>query len=158
MKKPIQKQKFVGMEAPAVKLIMSNQETKVIGMMADKIQVMITLLSTDDLDELLVDVIKKHQAKSYIYIISPQVIENSAIDSSMTTTECEIFSFKYGVYMDDVRCAKSIFIINKDGEIAYRELVVEDDKPLNIEAFDEALGREIAFKPKGHTHENWMSV
>jgi len=157
MGKPIQKQKFVGMEAPAVKLTMADGETKVIGMMAEKIQVMITLPSAKDLSDRLLESIKKYQEQSFIYIISPETI-NSQLDSSMITMDCEVFSLKYGVFMPESGCAKSLFIINKEGEIEYRELVVEEDALLDIEAFDKALEEAIAFKAKGHTHENWMSV
>jgi len=157
MTKPIQKQKFVGMEAPAVKLTMINDETKVIGMMAEKIQVMITLPSAKDLNDEILAIINKHQEKSFIYIISPEKIDRG-VDNSMITMDCEKFSLKYGVFMPESGCAKSIFIINKEGEIVYRELVVDKDELLNTQAFDEALAEAIAFKAKGHTHENWMSV
>jgi thiol peroxidase len=157
MTKPIQKQKFVGMEAPAVRVTMASGEMKVIGMMAEKVQVMVTLPSAQDLNDKLLESIEKYQKQSLIYIISPETIDRG-VDSSMVTADCEIFSLKYGVFMPESGCAKSLFIINKEGEIEYRELVVEEDAPLDIEAFDEALGKAIAFKAKGHTHENWMSV
>jgi len=157
MAKAIQKQKFVGMEAPAVRVGMLNSETKVIGMMADKVQVMITLPQATDLSSELLEVINKHKEKSYIYTISPDEID-SGLDSAMVTTDCEAFSLKYGVFMAESGCSKSIFVIDKEGEIVYKELVVPKDELLDTKAFDEALGEAIAFKAKGHTHENWMSV
>ena len=53
------KERFVGGEAPAILIKMANGEEKVIGMMADKVQVMITLPFANSLSAHLKSVIEK---------------------------------------------------------------------------------------------------
>jgi len=154
--KPLQKQRFVGMEAPAVRLKDTHGEEKVIGMMAPKVQVMVTIPTANDLTAELLEVLYRHAQKALIYLICPEAIE-SDLGSIVSTLECEKFSLKYGVYRDE-SCVGAIFVINKDGEIVYRDLAVLDGERLDVEAFDTALGEAIRFKKKGHTHEEWMGV
>ncbi|MEA3353210.1 MAG: hypothetical protein U9Q33_05310, partial [Campylobacterota bacterium] len=63
-----------------------------------------------------------------------------------------------GVYATDELCAKSIFIINKEGEIVYKEILEDLESEFNLKVFDKKLTEAIKFKKKGHTHENWMGV
>ncbi|KIM13220.1 MAG: hypothetical protein KU38_00730 [Sulfurovum sp. FS08-3] len=155
---PLQKkERKIGSEAPAVKLTMQSGQTKVIGMMAPKVQAMITLPQSDSLSTELLEVIEKHKERSFIYIIASQPLDN-AYDSDFYSLEFHDFAMKFGVYATDEVCAQSIFIINKEGEIVYREIVANLSDGLNIEAFDSALNEAIKFKKKGHTHENWMGV
>jgi len=151
------KERKVGSEAPAVRVKMLSGETKVIGMMADKVQVMITLPKADSLSSELLEVINKHSAKSLIYTIAaaPQTL---AYDNTLSSVEFKDFAMKFGVFASDEVCAKSVFIINKDGEIVYREVVGNLDDSFDLGAFDSALDEAIKFKKKGHTHENWMGV
>jgi thiol peroxidase len=151
------RERKVGSEAPAVRLKVESGETKVVGMMADKVQVMITLPKTDSLNSQLLEVIEKHKAKSLIYVVASSALENG-YDSDFYSTEFKDFAMKFGVYVNDEVCAKSIFIINKDGEIVYREIIGNLDDGFDTESFESALDEAIKFKKKGHTHENWMSV
>lgn len=150
------KERNVGSEAPAIRVKMLNGETKVIGMMADKVQVMITLPYGSQLNTALYEVISKHQDKALIYLLSPEII--SLTSPEMTSTDFSNFSKKFGVFVSDTLCAVSVFIINKDGEVVYKEIAKTIEGMFDSAAFDKALGKTIAFKKKGHTHENWMGV
>jgi len=150
------KDRAIGTEAPAIRVKMDDGETKVIGMMADKIQVFITMPNEESLTSELESILKKH-TKSLIYIISANPITKS-LDNIDTSSDFKDFSLKMGVNIDDTLCAKSIFIINKDGEIEYKEIVPNLTDEFNLIQFDESLDKAIKFKKKGHTHENWMGV
>ena len=71
------KDRVVGGEAPAILVKMLDGESKVIGMMADKVQVMITLPYKDSLSDELKTIIEKYQEKALIYIISSQPLDNT---------------------------------------------------------------------------------
>jgi thiol peroxidase len=151
------KDRKVGSEAPALRVKMLSGETKVIGMMADKVQVFITLPFEDSLSNELESIINKHKEKSNIYIISSTNLEKD-VDNSSSSVEFKDFSLKMGVFVNDTLCAKSIFIINKDGEIVYKEVLEDLVSEFDLNGFDENLDGAIKFKKKGHTHENWMGV
>jgi len=151
------RERTVGSEAPAVRVKMQSGEEKVIGMLADKVQVMITLPKADTLSTELLAVIEKHQSKSLIYLIASTPLEQD-YNPDFYSTDFVNFAMKFGVYASDEVCAKSIFVINKDGEIVYREIVDNLEDGFDITAFETALDEAIKFKKKGHTHENWMSV
>ncbi len=150
------KDRAIGTEAPAIRVKMDDGETKVIGMMADKIQVFITIPNEESLTSELESILTKH-TKALIYIISANPITKS-LDNIDTSSDFKDFSLKMGVNVDDTLCAKSIFIINKDGEIEYKEIVPNLTDEFNLIQFDESLDKAIKFKKKGHTHENWMGV
>lgn len=147
----------VGSEAPASRVEMLSGETKVIGMMAERVQVMITLANCDDLTEGLLKVINKHSPKAYIYIMASTELDTK-YDESMTSLNIKDFTLKYGVNINDNLCAKSIFIIDKEGEIVYKEILPDLLCEFDLEEFDQKLSEAIKFKKKGHTHENWMGV
>lgn len=147
-----QKERKIGSEAPAVRIKMLSDETKVIGMMADKVQVMLSLSEANALRHELLNVIQKHREKSLIYTFCSEPIEATPRD--FTSTDCVSFGTKFGVLQSDDQCQNAVFIINKDGEIVYKEVA----EALDSSALDEALDRAIKFKKKGHTHENWMGV
>jgi thiol peroxidase len=139
-----------------MRVLMDSGETKVIGMMADKVQVFITLPYKDGINQKLEEIINKHKAKSLIYLIGSQKLESS-LDVDISS-DFKNLSLKMGVYINDELCAKSIFIINKDGEIVYKQIVESLDGEFDFDSFDSALDEAISFKKKGHTHENWMGV
>ena len=76
----------------------------------------------------------------------------------MTSLEIKEFTLKYGVNICAMACAKSIFIVNKDGEIEYKEVLADTVSEFNLQLFDEELDKAIKFKKEGHTHENWMGA
>jgi thioredoxin-dependent peroxiredoxin len=146
----------VGSEAPALRVTMNNGEVKVIGMMADKVQVFVSVPYKNGLSDKMVEIINKHKEKSLIYVISSEALDDS-LDVDIST-DFKDFSLKMGLNINDTLCAKSVFIINKDGEFIYKEILDTLDGEFDTDAFDTALNEAIKFKKKGHTHENWMGV
>lgn len=151
------KDRKVGSEAPALRVNMLNGEMKVIGMMAEKVQVLVSLPYSDSLSDGLKTILDKHTAKSLIYIVSAQELDKD-VDSTCSSIDFKDFSMKMGVYINDEICAKSVFIINKDGEIVYKQILNTLDGEFDLELLDVSLDEAIKFKKKGHTHENWMGV
>ncbi len=147
----------VGSEAPAFCLDMSNGEIKVIGMMATKVQVMITLPFHHSMSEPLHNIIAKYEDQAFIYIISSQALDQKHNLECLSTDFVE-FSKKFGVYIDETLCAKSVFIINKDGKFVYKEITPNIEDEFDLEMLDSKLGEAIHFKQKGHAHENWMGA
>ncbi len=151
------KQRALKSEAPALRVTMLDGETKVIGMMADKVQVMISLPYSNSMSDSLENIINKHKEKSLIYTISSESLDKN-VDPTFSSTSFTDYAMKMGVYVNDTVCAKSIFIINKDGEIVYKEILKTLEEEFDLELFDTSLDEAIKFKKKGHTHENWMGV
>lgn len=151
------KQRQLGSEAPAIRVKMLNGETKVIGMMADKVQVFLTLPYSDSLSDGLMDILEQYKDKSLIYIISSRELDKN-VDQAFSSIEFKELASKMGVYVNETLCAKSIFIINKDGEIVYKDILENLSDKFDLEKFDTALDEAIKFKKKGHTHENWMGI
>ena len=85
-------------------------------------------------------------------------VEKFAIDKSFISNEFKDFPIKFGVNIDDTMIANSIFIIDKEGLIKYKEIPSDLDDDFNIEQFDLSLNEVLNFKAKGHSHENWMGV
>jgi len=148
------KERKLGSEAPAIRVKMDNAETKVIGMMADKVQVFITVPFENGFSQTMKKLIENYQDKALIYLFCPKKITTELnID---TSTDFEETTLKLGVNINDQLCAKSIFIINKDGEFIYKEILETLEDEFDTKRFDTALDEAIKFKKKGHTHENWM--
>lgn len=152
-----QKQRLVGSEAPAIKLKMLNNEEKVIGMLAEKVQVMISLPFSDSLSRELLSLIEKYEDKAFIYLIAANAPTNK-VNTANSSTDFYPFTFKYGINIDEQNCQKAIFIVNKDGEIVFRNVLDKPQDNFDIHVVDIAIDNAIRFKKKGHTHEEWMSV
>jgi thiol peroxidase len=151
------KDRKVGGEAPAVKVKMLNGEDKVIGMLADKVQVMITLPYSHSLNDEVYNVVNKHKEKANIYLITSDIFALD-VDEDFSSTDFKNFSMKFGVYMDESICAKSVFIIDKEGEIVYKDVLADVKDEFDVSVLDEQIQKAIEFKKKGHTHENWMGA
>lgn len=152
----LKKVREVGSEAPSARVKMVNNETKVIGMMADKVQVIITLPSAVHCNSELIKLISRHSDKSLLYIFSPEIIKT--VEPANSSTDFIKIAQKFGVFIDKTLCAPAVFVINKDGEIVYKEIAATVEELFDIAKLETALEEAIAFKKRGHTHENWMSV
>lgn len=159
------KQRTIGSEAPAVKIKTLDEQTKVIGMMAPKIQVMVTLSNLDKYTKELDETLKKYPHKLFAYIVTnkseneiEENLKNYEIDKSLITNDFLQFSQKFGINIDDTLLANSLFIIDKEGEIKYIQIPNDLGNDFNLEEFQTSLHEVVTFKPKGHTHENWMGV
>ena len=152
-------------EAPAVRVKMLDNETKVIGLMAPSVQVMITLNDVDKYNSDMHEVITTTKRKVNAYIITTSdteqmedIAEKFAIDKGFISNDFKDFSLKFGVNIDDSMIANSIFVIDKEGVIKYKEIPADLENEFKIEDFSITLNETVNFKPKGHTHENWMGV
>ncbi len=156
--KSLQKnERKMGSEAPAISLTMLNGQSKVIGMLATKVQVMITLPYHDSLSHALVNLITKYNDKAFIYVISSEALDKE-LSLANTSIDFVEFSKKFGVYIDETLCAKGVFIINKEGQFVYKEITNDVENEFNLGTFENKLDEAINFKPKGHVHENWMGA
>ncbi len=147
----------IGSEAPAISLLMLDGQSKIIGMMATKVQVMITLPFHNSLSDALLNIIQKYQDQVFIYLISVQALDQE-FDGSNASIDFEELAKKFGVYVDETLCAKAIFIINKDGQFVYKEITRDVEDAFDLEMFETKLHEAIHFKKKGHVHENWMGA
>ena len=152
-------------EAPAVRVKMLDNETKVIGLMAPSVQVMITLNDVNKYNSDMHEVITTTKRKVNAYILTTSdteqmedIAEKFAIDKGFISNDFKDFSLKFGVNIDDSMIANSIFVIDKEGVIKYKEIPADLEDEFKIEDFSIALNETVNFKPKGHTHENWMGV
>lgn len=159
------KERKIESEAPAVRVKMISGETKVIGMMAPKIQVMITLPCIKEYNNGLHNILKEYESKSVVYIVTKSNDENIdkvkeaySIEDGFISNEFKDFSLKFGVNISDELLAKSIFIIDKEGVIKYKQIPSNIETSFELEEFKTSLDEVINFKQKGHTHENWMGV
>ena len=159
------KERNIEGEAPAVRVKMADNETKVIGLMAPAVQVMITLNDVNKYNSDLHEVITTTKRKVNAYIITTSdaeqiedVVEKFALDKGFISNDFKDFSLKFGVNIDDSMIANSIFIIDKEGVIKYKEIPTDLEEDFKIEDFSITLNETVNFKPKGHTHENWMGV
>ena len=159
------KERIVEGEAPAVRVKMLDNETKVIGLMAPSVQVMITLNDVNKYNSDMHEVITTTKRKVNAYIITTSdteqmedIAEKFAIDKGFISNDFKDFSLKFGVNIDDSMIANSIFVIDKEGVIKYKEIPADLEDEFKIEDFSITLNETVNFKPKGHTHENWMGV
>ncbi|QKF76132.1 hypothetical protein [Arcobacter defluvii] len=159
------KERKVEGEAPAVRVKMLNDEVKVIGLMAPSVQVMITLNDVSKYNSDLHQIINTTKRKVFPYIItssSQEIIEDIAekyaLDREFISNDFVDFSNKFGVNIDDSMVANSIFVIDKEGVIKYKEIPTDLEDEFKMEDFSITLNEVVNFKPKGHTHENWMGV
>ena len=133
--------------------------------MAPAVQVMISLNDISKYSSKINKIINSTKRKVYAYIVTcsqreqiEDAVEKFAIDKSFISNEFKDFSLKFGVNIDDTMIANSIFIIDKEGLIKYKEIPSDLDDDFNIEQFDLSLNEVLNFKAKGHSHENWMGV
>lgn len=152
-------------EAPAVRVKMINGDTKVIGMMAPKTQVMITLPCIKAYNNGLHNILTEYSSKILVYIVTKsnddnlkKIKEEYSIEDRFISNDFKDFSLKFGVNMSDELIAKSIFIIDKEGLIKYKEIPSNIETSFDLEKFKTMLLEVVNFKQKGHTHENWMGV
>ncbi len=170
------KEQRIGAEAPAVRVVDTNGQEIIVGMIADKPQIFIVVpslktevcsMGAKRFNELLAE----YKDKAIAYIVSTDDIEvTSSFESANCITNAKLitdkkleFGAKYGVQIGEGilkdKLARAIFVVDKEGIIKYIEIVGEIVDESNYERAMEALA--IVCKPpkKGaHHHENWMKV
>ena len=153
------KDRKVGGEAPSVRVKMMNGEEKIVGMIATKIQVFLTLNDINSYTKELHEVLNTNPEKAFGYIVTAssdeetqKVVDAYTLDTSLITIHSDDFSKKFGLNAVEGKMANSVFIIDKEGIIYYKEIAPDID----VATFGEKLVELINYKPKGHVHENWM--
>ncbi|XPV68500.1 MAG: redoxin family protein [Halarcobacter sp.] len=159
------KERKIETEAPAVRVKMLSGETKVIGMMAPKTQVLITFPCIKAYNNGLHNILEEYKSKIITYILTKSNEENIdkvkeaySLDEGFISNEFKDFSLKFGVNINDELLAKSIFVVDKEGVIKYIEIPSNIETSFDLDKFKEQLDEVVNFKQKGHTHENWMGV
>jgi len=156
MKKRLKK----GAEAPAVKIFDSQDNEKIIGMIAINIQL---LLCLEDLEKrvALIELLDKtfeESTKLDIYVIAQKsediqsFLANHSFKKVMVVSDkSDGFAKKYGAF----DAQNSYFIVDKEGELQMVNYS-DSDEALNISEILKETQFWLEYKPKGHVHENWM--
>ena len=168
------KEVIVGKEAPAARITKLDNTKNVIGMIAPTTQLLIAIpsLKTEvcSLGAKKFNTLVKEFKKLKTIMITTDDLEfvkgyqdSECIDSAeFVIDEERSFAKKFGLLISDGklknRLARAVFVIDREGLIAYKEIVPEVVDEVNYEACIEAIQKIVSEKQKGHTHENWMSV
>lgn len=159
------KNRVVGDEAPSIRLQTLNGETKVCGMMADKVQVFFFLANILDCKDEYKTIFDEFKDSAYIYTLTSAsnsklatIVNRYNYDSSFFSAEFLQAAQKFGVSIEDKMCANGCFVISKDGEFTYIDIADDISNSIDFVLAKQKIKEAIEFKKKGHTHENWMGV
>lgn len=164
----------IGREAPAARITRLDGTQNVIGMIAPNTQLLISIpsLKTEVCSlgaKKFNDLVKKFKKLDTIMVTTDDLdfvkeyAQNECIDSAELVIDIDRnFAKKYGLLISEGklkdRLARAVYVIDREGVIAYKELVGEIVDEVNYDACIEAIEKIMSEKKKGHTHENWMSV
>ena len=172
------KEILVGKEAPAARITKLDGTQNVIGMIAPNNQLLIAIpslktevcsLGAKKFNEL----VKQFKKLDTIMITTDDLefvkeyVEKEGIDSAEIVIDKDRnFAKKFGLLITEGklkdRLARAVFVIDREGAIAYKELVPEIVDEVNYDACIEAINTIVNTKKDahghGHSHENWMSV
>jgi len=166
----------IGAEAPAARITKLDGTQNVIGMIAPSTQLLIAIpslktevcsLGAKKFNEML----KAYKKLNAIMITTDDAsfvkdfAEKESIDAAeLVIDEGRNFAKKYGLLISEGklkdRLARAVYVIDRDGMIAYKEVVPEIVDEVNYDACIEAVDKLINEKKEGHghSHEEWMSV
>jgi len=165
----------VGGEAPAARITKLDGSQNVIGMIAPTTQLIIAIpsLKTEVCSlgaKKFNDLIKQFGSKLTTVMVTTDDIDfvrdyasRECIDSAEIVIDTErTFAKKFGLLISEGklkdRLARAVFVIDREGAVAYKEIVPEIVDEVNYDACIQAVDAVVSVKKKGHTHENWMSV
>lgn len=166
----------IGGEAPAARITKLDGTQNVIGMIAPNSQLIISIpsLKTEvcSLGAKKFNELVKNLKKLDTIMVTTDDIEfvkeyakNECIDSAQLVIDTDRqFAKKFGLLITDGklkdRLARAVFVINREGLVAYKELVPEIVDEVNYDACFAAIEEIASAKKEGHSHshENWMSV
>ncbi len=168
------KEVLLGKEAPAARITKLDGTQNVIGMIAPNTQLLISIpslktevcsLGAKKFNEL----VKQFKKLDTIMITTDDLefvkeyVDKECIDSAEIVIDKDRnFAKKFGLLITEGklkdRLARAVFVIDREGEVAYKELVPEIVDEVNYDACIEAIEKIVSEKKTGHTHENWMSV
>lgn len=164
----------VGGEAPAARITKLDGTQNVIGMIAPNTQLVISIpsLKTEVCSlgaKKFNDLVKQFKKLDTIMVTTDDAdfVKDYAQKESIDAAEIVIdkdrhFAKKFGLHITEGklkdRLARAVFVIDREGLVAYKELVPEIVDEVNYDACIEAIDTIVSEKQTGHTHENWMSV
>ena len=168
------KEVAIGKEAPAARITKLDGTKNVIGMIAPNVQLIIAIpslktevcsLGAKKFNEL----VKGMRKLSTIMVTTDDMDflkgykESECIDSAeIVVDEERQFAKKYGVLISEGklnnRLARAVYVVDREGVVAYKEIVPEVVDEINYDACIEAVTKLVNEKKKGHTHEDWMRV
>jgi len=164
----------IGSEAPAARITKLDGTQNVIGMIAPNTQLIIAIpslktevcsLGAKKFNEL----VKQFKKLDTVMVTTDDLefVKDFAQKESIDAAEIVVdtqrnFAKKFGLLITEGklkdRLARAVFVIDREGVIAYKELVGEIVDEVDYDACVNAIESIVNVKQKGHTHENWMSV
>ncbi len=170
------KEILVGKEAPAARITKLDGTQNVIGMIAPNSQLIIAIpsLKTEVCSlgaKKFNDLVKNLKKLDTIMVTTDDLefVKDFSAKESIDSAELVVdtdrqFAKKFGLLISEGklkdRLARAVFVIDREGIIAYKEIVPEIVDEVNYDACIAAI-EEIANAKKeghGHSHENWMTV
>jgi thioredoxin-dependent peroxiredoxin len=168
------KEVLVGGEAPAARITKLDGSQNVIGMIAPNTQLIIAIpsLKTEVCSlgaKKFNDLVKQFKKLDTIMVTTDDLdfvkeyADKECIDSAeLVIDKDRQFAKKFGLLITEGklkdRLARAVFVIDREGEVVYKELVPEIVDEVDYDACINAIDAIVNVKQKGHTHENWMSV
>ena len=164
----------LGAEAPAARITKLDGSKNVIGMIAPTVQLLIAIpsLKTEVCSlgaKKFNTLIKKFPRLTTVMVTTDDLdfvkeyADREGIDSAELVVDTDRnFAKKYGLLISEGklkdRLARAVYVVDRDGLIAYKELVGEIVDEVDYDACIAAVESIVSEKKKGHTHEEWMSV
>ncbi len=164
----------LGAEAPAARITKLDGTQNVIGMIAPTAQLLIAIpsLKTEVCSlgaKKFNDLVKSYKKLTTIMVTTDDLdfvkeyAEKEGIDGAELVVDTDRnFAKKYGLLISEGklkdRLARAVYVIDRDGLVAYKELVPEIVDEVNYDACIESVEQILSEKKTGHTHEEWMSV
>lgn len=164
------KQRIVKSEAPSVKVFVTDNTPSIIGMMAENVQLLVSIYTLEESQDFLVFLDNAlEDEKLNFYVISKEsfeTIENFTCKNQFKKIQIAQdskgdFAKKFGVGLEaegfENNLAYGAFVIDKEGEFKYVSYFLkpsEKESSILVEKTKESIN----FKLKGHVHENWMGA
>lgn len=168
------KQVNVGGEAPAARITKLDGTQNVIGMIAPNTQLLIAIpsLKTEVCSlgaKKFNDLLKTYKKLDAVMITTDdadfvkEFADKEAIDAAELVVDTNRnFAKKYGLLISEGklkdRLARAVYVIDRDGIVAYKEIVPEIVDEVDYDACIAVVDKLVNEKKSGHTHEEWMSV
>lgn len=164
----------IGAEAPAARITNLDSTKNVIGMIAPQVQLLIAIpsLKTEVCSlgaKKFNDLVKNYKKLTTIMITTDDVefVQDFITKESIANAQIVIdsdrnFAKKYGLLIGEGRLkdrlARAVYLVDREGVVAYKELVGEIVDEVNYERCIQNIEQLLSEKKNGHTHEAWMSV
>jgi len=164
----------IGGEAPAARITKLDGTQNVIGMIAPTTQLLIAIpsLKTEVCSlgaKKFNDRVKELKKLKTIMITTDDLdfvkdyAQKEGIESAELVVDTDRnFAKKYGLLISEGklkdRLARAVYVIDRDGLVAYKELVPEIVDEVDYDACFEVVEKLLSEKKTGHHHEEWMGV